>query len=93
MRDSRAGLVFVHPDLLPVLEECLLGEENWKDKVFILEEGEGKGIKGYKRYSELKIAGVKTVGARPKSEDVAVLCYSSGTVCIDTEENNEEHLI
>lgn len=90
LENARAGAILVHPLLLPVVEECLGGQAGgagggWRERVFILGDSlDGPRIAGYKDFSELRIGGEEgkrlKEGARPSADDVAFLCYSSGTV-------------
>lgn len=90
--DSRAGLILVHPELLGVVEECLGGEGGgagggWRERVVLMgdELEGGKRVSGYRQFEELRVREEEEVkrllaGKRPDPEDVAFLCYSSGTV-------------
>jgi 4-coumarate--CoA ligase len=94
LSNSRAAVVFVHPDLLPVLEQCMndakVPEDKWKARCWLLQdtstEGGAAGENGIRNYRELFVKGEVSAlekmrgDARPNPEDVAVLCYSSGTV-------------
>lgn len=88
IRDSRAAVIFVHPDLLPVVEKCLgdKGAKGWRSRVFLLDEGSGR-VKGYENYSVFTKRASKDrharrhwwKGKRPHPDDVVLMCYSSGT--------------
>ncbi|KAL7413952.1 hypothetical protein BDY24DRAFT_414651 [Mrakia frigida] len=89
LQDARAGVVLVHPSLLPVVEECLGSQGGgagggWRERVFILGDSLGGAkVAGYRDFSELRIGGEEgkrlKEGTRPQPDDVAFLCYSSGT--------------
>lgn len=90
LRDARAGVVFVHPELLSTLEEALRGDGNadpsWRERVFILDEDTGTGLRGgYRHYGSLREQGEtqRDQSKKPHPDDVFVLCYSSGTVSLD----------
>lgn len=86
LQDARAGILLVHPSLLGVAEEALRDEApGWKDRVYILGDSLGGAkVAGYRDFSELRVGGEEgqrwREGTRPRADDTAFLCYSSGTV-------------
>jgi len=86
LQDARAGIVLVHPSLLSVVEEALKDQaQGWRERVFILGDSlDEPRIAGFKDFSELRVGGEEgsrlRQGVRPRADDVAFLCYSSGTV-------------
>ncbi|KAL7413946.1 hypothetical protein BDY24DRAFT_414645 [Mrakia frigida] len=85
LQDARAGILLVHPSLLGVAEEALRDEApGWKDRVYILGDSLGGAkVAGYRDFSELRVGGEEgqrwREGTRPRADDTAFLCYSSGT--------------
>jgi hypothetical protein len=92
LQDARAGIILVHPSLLSVVEECLEREGGgsaggWRERVYILGDVlDGKRTTGYRDFSVFRRGGEEARrlldGPRPKPDDVAFLCYSSGTVSL-----------
>lgn len=85
--DSRAAAILVHPDLVPVLEKAMQGVDGWQEKCWLLTEEERPSKSGnLATYRKLFVSGdIKSLEAergqdRPSPSQVALLCYSSGTV-------------